>query len=370
VINFSDCGTERYLPAYLFYLPAKKYRNAYFQDFGEKVQASTYHKFSWLDFLFYDQTIPAEDFAALPMFHHFDDHGFVTMRSGRNKDATVVGFRCGPAPGHRNQQHPDRLKHVGFGPGHQQPDINNFCIYAQGEWLIIDPGYTRKKETKNHNTILVDGYGQAGAGGKWLDYMEFEARQPVPEIVFAETTKVYDYVIGDAGNIYVDEAKVESFQRHLLFLKPDIVIILDDVYLKENASIEVLFQLNEIAHAEKVGTNYRINKNEVEFWIQSVLPPNVHSSLTKRLVEGSDVHGLPDHQEGILKTIKFESTSEHTNFLTVISINNNVTDAPPTVTLDNQILTLEHEGKLRKIKLESWEIAGMQPRLRLIQPGN
>ncbi|MBT6004370.1 MAG: hypothetical protein HOG79_01520, partial [Prolixibacteraceae bacterium] len=82
VINFSDCGTDRYLPAFLLYLPAKKYRNEYFQDFGKKVQSATFHKFSWLDFLFFDDSLASKDFTSLPHFQHFNDHGFVTMRSG------------------------------------------------------------------------------------------------------------------------------------------------------------------------------------------------------------------------------------------------------------------------------------------------
>jgi len=99
VINFSDCTTDRYLPAFLFFLPAKIYQNRHFQDFGEKVQSNVSHKFSWLDFLFYDASLAPEDFTSLPLFHHFNDHGFVSMRSGWEEGATVVGFRCGPAPG-------------------------------------------------------------------------------------------------------------------------------------------------------------------------------------------------------------------------------------------------------------------------------
>ena len=367
VINFSDCGTDRYLPAFLFYLPASKYQNGYFQDFGKQIQSGTFHKFSWLDFLFYDDTIVPMDFTTLLLFSHFDDHGFVSMRSGWNENETVVGFRCGPAPGHRNQNHPDRIKYAGFGPGHQQPDINNFCVYSRGEWLIIDPGYTRKKETKNHNTILVNGYGQAGAGGKWLDYMAFEARKPAPEIIYSQTTSAYDYVIGDAGDIYVDEAKVELFRRHILFLKPDVIILLDEVKLKEKAEIKNLFQLNEIAKAEKIGDNYKVKKNEVEFWVLTVMPESIISSVTERLVEGSDVHGLPDHREGILKTIQFEALSRNTDFLTVISINNKGTQTPPILTLENNTMTIEQNGKLRKISILSGKNNGDPPRLKLIE---
>lgn len=367
VINFSDCGTDRYLPAFLLYLPASKYKNEYFQDYGKKIQSDSFHKFSWLDFLFYDETMAAKDFTSLPHFKHFDDHGFVTMRSGWKGGETVVGFRCGPAPGHRNQKNPDRLKHKGFGPGHQQPDINNFCIYAQNEWLIIDPGYTHKKETRNHNTILVNGYGQAGAGGKWLDYMEFEAREPVPKIIYSESTETFDYVIGNAGNIYVDEANVELFNRHLLFLKPDILVILDDIKLRGKAKIENLLQLNEITQIENTGRNFKLNKNNVEFWIHPVLPKNRTTTLKKRTVKGNDIHGLPNHREGILQTIHIESKDQNVQFLTVVSILNPGVKIQPEVHFQNNTLVIDNNGKKRTLKLSLSTKETNQPLLQLIK---
>jgi hypothetical protein len=347
VVNFSDCGTDRYLPAFLLYLPAKKYRNEYFQDFGEKIQSDFAHKFSWLDFLFYDETLPAKNFTALSNFKHFEDHGFVTMRSGWDKGSTVIGFRCGPAPGHRNQRNPKRIENGGFGPGHQHPDINNFCIYSQNEWLIIDPGYARIKETRNYNTLLINGFGQAGAGLKWLDFKEFESREPVPKIVYTENNESYDYVIGDAGNIYVDEAGVDFFRRHLVFLKPDVVVVLDDVQLKIQSSVEDLFQLNEIAVAEKIDNAFKVKKNNVVFWVQAVLPDNCKTKILERTVHANDVHGLPNHEEGLLKTLNINAEIKKTKFLTVINILENENNIPPKINFQNDTLTIDNNGHKR-----------------------
>ena len=173
------------------------------------------------------------------------------MRSSWEEDATLVGFRCGPGPGHANQAKPERLANRGYGPGHQQPNINHFVIYANGTWLAIDPGYTKLKETQNHNTILINGHGQAGAGGKWLDYMAFQNREPAPKITLAETTGDYDYIIGNAGNIYVDEAGLEYFERQLMFIKPDVIIIADRLKCKAGSTFEWLLQANEIASIEQ-----------------------------------------------------------------------------------------------------------------------
>ena len=345
VINFSDCGTDRYLPAFLFYLPAQKYHNPHFQDFGKKIQATEPHKFSWLDFLFYDAAVHSEDYTKLPLFKHFDDHGFVTMRSAWEKGSTAVAFRCGPAPGHRNQKNPNRVQFKGFGPGHQQPDINSFVVFAQNEWLVIDPGYTHLKETRNYNTILVNDFGQAGAGGNWLDFMEFESREPVPKIVYTEHNQELDYLIGDAGNIYVDEAELQSFKRHLIFLKPDIIIIYDEIAAKKTSVFDWQLQLNEIAEIEQLKTQFKIKKNNVEFWVNPVLPKVYKPELNQRLLDAGDVHGLPNHNEGILQTINLKSTGEKLEYLVVITIQKNKPSNIPQVLFENNMLTIIANGE-------------------------
>ena len=349
VINFSDCGTDRYLPAFLFYLPASVYQNRHFQDFGEKVQAKEPHKFSWLDFLFYESNVETENFTSLPTFKHFDDHGFVSMRSGWEYGSTVVGFRCGPAPGHHNQNHQNRINNKGFGPGHQQPDINSFVVFAQNEWLIIDPGYTHLKETQNHNTILVNGFGQAGAGGKWLDYMEFESRNPVPEIVFSESNPVYDYVIGDAGNIYVDEAGLEYFRRHVIFLKPDVVVIFDELKANKTSTFEWNLQLNEITHVKQLNNQFKLTKNEVECWISPVLPANSVTLLKERLLEAGDVHGLPEQNSGKLKTLCLQNQAKQTNFLVVVNIARNSNISKPEIRFENNVLSVIHGSTTKNL---------------------
>ena len=252
VINFGDCGTDRYIPTNLLYLPASKYNDGVIQDFALKIQSSEPHKLSWFDFLTYDASVRPIDYTTVEnTFYHFEDHGFVTMRSSWVADATLIGFRCGPGPGHANQLKPERIANRGYGPGHQHPDINNFVIYSNGTWLAIDPGYIMLKETRNHNTILVNGKGQAGAGDKWLDYMAFQNREPAPKITFTQSNSIYDYVIGNAGNIYVDEAGLEYFERHIMFVKPDIIIVADRIKTRQDSHIKWLLQVNEIAGIEK-----------------------------------------------------------------------------------------------------------------------
>ena len=101
--------------------------------------------------------------------------------------------------------------------------------------------------------------------------------------------------------------------------------------------------------------------------MQGVLPSNVNSSIDERLVQGNDVHGLPNHREGILKTIKYESLSDDTFFLTVIGINNRENKSQPTITFAENILTIEQNGKRRKLNLIQEQKNERKSRLKLLQ---
>ncbi|MDP6039537.1 MAG: heparinase II/III family protein [Candidatus Latescibacteria bacterium] len=337
VINFGDCGSERYLPPFLLYQAAGVAQNGYFQNFGNCLLSGEPHKFSWLDLLSYDSAIATQDIHSLPTLRHFDDHGFVTMRSGWDADATAIGFRCGPAPGHRNQKDPGRVDNRGFGPGHQHPDINSFNIYSRGQWLAIDPGYTHVKETRNHNTIIANGYGQAGAGGKWLDYMAFEAREPAPRILKVESNSVYDYVLGDAGNVYVDEARLKHFRRHLLFLKSDIIVVADDLYGDEDSHFEWLLNGREEI-AECGAGQFEIVSNGVRLWIQPLLPQSFTHEIQERSIKASDLKSQPDSEMGLLHTLNLQTTGDRARYLVVMSVLNDSGSATPVLSFDGQHL--------------------------------
>ncbi|MHB8897927.1 MAG: DUF4962 domain-containing protein [Thermoguttaceae bacterium] len=110
--------------------------------------------------------------------------------------------------------------------GHQHPDQNSFVVNAWGEKLAIDGGYydwygsphfkAYSMTTLAHNTLLVDGSGQAactaGADGRiatWVD------------------SPGYGYTVGDASDPEIYGGKLTRFDRRLIFIKPGFVIIHD-----------------------------------------------------------------------------------------------------------------------------------------------
>jgi len=116
--------------------------------------------------------------------------------------------------------------------GHQHADQNSFVINAYGDKLAIDGGYydwygsphytAYSKRTIAHNTVLVNGDGQAwrkdGADGK-ID--TFYASIP------------YGYTVGDASDPDIYKDALRLFKRKLLFIKPNYIVIHDQLNATE-----------------------------------------------------------------------------------------------------------------------------------------
>lgn len=119
---------------------------------------------------------------------------------------------------------------------HGYESQNAFLIYAFGERLFIRTGrrdsYGSEHhknwmwETKSVNSITVNGKGQ----GK-------RTASAVGEIVAFETTDRFDYVVGEAAEAYPD-SMLDRFTRHILFMKPDAIVVYDRLEAPEPSSFE------------------------------------------------------------------------------------------------------------------------------------
>jgi hypothetical protein len=216
-------------------------------------------------------------------------------------------------------------------------------LFAHGQRLSIDPGYASPKWTADHNTVLVNGRGQAGEGKTYLDYMAFENRSPYPAILRAETKNDYDYVIGDAGNIYVDEAQLKHFRRHLLFLKPDIVVIADDLEARKPSKFEWL--LNALHSIVPVGEgDFEIHEGGVRLWVHPVSRPH-HADIRERAYDASNVDG-----KLVTLNLRVESLPS-TRFLVVLAVLKDASVPAPTVTSSPGRLAIRHLGRTWNVRV-------------------
>ncbi len=149
-----------------------------------------------------------------------------------------------------------------FLAAHQHGDQNSFVINAYGDKLAVDGGYydwydsphfnDYSTQTKAHNTILVDGQGQAvrrfGADGKISEYYDSSS---------------WGYTEGDASNprIYGGGVLTE-FKRKMIFMKPSFIISYDSILSRKPAVFSWLLhaQSDSPIKIEQQPETFQINR--------------------------------------------------------------------------------------------------------------
>jgi len=142
---------------------------------------------------------------------------------------------------------------------HSHADQNCFAIMKGGKALAIPSGYYGPsygmahhgewtRSTKANNGVLVNGEGQlirsARANGHLVDF---------------EDRKGLTYVCGNAAAAYI--GKLDRFDRHVLFLRPGLILMLDDLSAPEDATFQwMLHAFDEMTLDEGRVVSRRENK--------------------------------------------------------------------------------------------------------------
>ena len=239
IVDIADCPRSHwYGPDYLLRGLAQVYRDGHAQWLAQQVDEAGVAAAgaSWLNLVWFDPTVRAQPPNDLPTLHHFDDLGLVSARSDWSGAESLMVFKSGPFIGHQ------AMNEFSYDPGggHVHPDANHFVLFGAGEWLIRDDGY-RAKWTGQHNTLLVDGLGQVGEGQMWFDGSQALRVKARPRILRAESNAERDHIIGDATAAYPRALGLRRYVRHLFFLKPDVLIVCDDILLDQPHSLELRF---------------------------------------------------------------------------------------------------------------------------------
>jgi len=181
--------------------------------FPKDREYSGYWEFLWLDETL-DPALPHGSESA-----HLRDAGWVMLRSGWERNDTFVAFKSGPY----------------LGP-HDKLDQNKFILYSHGEKLaekIHMDCYRHAdffRSTQAACSILVDGEGQDpkrdGEAGHSRFAMEYKTSRASGRVEAFSDAEDYAYAIGDASKAY---SALERYIRYVVLLKPDLVIILDDL---------------------------------------------------------------------------------------------------------------------------------------------
>ncbi|MEM2431744.1 MAG: DUF4962 domain-containing protein [Candidatus Bathyarchaeia archaeon] len=172
-------------------------------------------------FVGFDPNIePLRPDGCLPTSKVFRSIGWAIFRTGWRNNDTLFAFKCGPWGSHHHL------------------DAADFVLNYQGVWFAAAPGYRLASSTEAHNTLLIDGKGQRQGDGHLIGFFN---------------SSFIDYVGGDASKTYLVEGL--SFTREVIFIRPNVFIILDDVRASKSVSV------SWIMHSE-VGSSIEVSGSQ------------------------------------------------------------------------------------------------------------
>jgi hypothetical protein len=222
---------------------------AYFSRWlaGSKRRLGRFHGETAVFYMLYTRQLrmapapPALDFLAGDK-----ESGHFIARSGWDPKATIVAFTA--------------TDHFG---DHHHYDQGSFVIYRRGLLAVDPPVYRRirgpQQRTEHHNTLLLGGQPQRPVRGQWFNTLEaFRAnlgggRQlETGDILFHAEAGGWAAVAGQFAQAY-SAAAVQSCVRQLLFVRPDTVVVADQLAApegKELPEVEWLLQLPQAPAVE------------------------------------------------------------------------------------------------------------------------
>jgi len=227
----ASLATGTHGPYHSLYASAALSRNPRVQDIANVAWDANLGPWSPMKtfcLLWYDPTVGTSPYTTSPTAYAFPELGIVTVRDSWDPDATVLWFKCGPFQGRAASE----VFHKAVSSGHARPDQTDFQIITRGVRITA----YGNEQCENHSVPLFRGWDQYGerSGSGLLGSECYGKAQP--ELLRVTTSDVYDYLAGDAGGIYDSHAGLERFRRHIVFLKPDTFLMIDDIALQPVSS--------------------------------------------------------------------------------------------------------------------------------------
>jgi hypothetical protein len=149
---------------------------------------------------------------------------------------------------------------------HQHADQNAFHVAVGGTALAIPSGYYGPyygsdhhaewtRATKGQNAILVDGRGQI-----------IRDHRANGSIVGFEHKKQISYVCGDATPAYM--GRLETWVRHLFFIRPGLIVIVDDVKAPQASTFQWLLHAIEEMALDEEAQSLLVAHNGAQMTVQ------------------------------------------------------------------------------------------------------
>ncbi len=258
IIDHGDCHDRRSgHPVAMYYKLASEYRIPQAQWLADKVaneffwreayesgvkpgvRAEAYQEFLW-----FDPSAPSSGPEKLPTSRYFKDLGLIAARTSWGDDAIMVSFKSSPGGGHKAWEASHRIKQeknwTTLNAGHHHPDAGSFVLIGHHAYLALDEGYSSRKRTEHHNSILVDGHGFVNEDRYHVFENlghEFSAR-----ITAATLAGGWMHAVSDTTAMYDRSLGLTKVKRHLVMSPRGIVVVVDDLEAHDARSWTMLLQ--------------------------------------------------------------------------------------------------------------------------------
>lgn len=262
-----------------------------------------------------------------PPYHYFPDMEVVHWRADWNDtNAVAIAFKSGPPAGHHFNDLLDEHGGWKHSLGHAHPDAGSFILFGYGKFLANDTGYTGAKETANHNSILVDGFGQHEGGTAWRtfqgkpysEYNKIHQKHVWLAPSVAASTAVFDAAYEDAQNL-------TQAERKLVMIGGRFLVIQDQLASTDPHEYE--WRLHSDQPAQAVGPNRYVMQNETAQLVIADLGKSAEFSVDPTIVETSTTRKfVRPQQRGYHLSLTSEKIPEH-RFLTAMCIQSSREDS-------------------------------------------
>lgn len=215
---------------------------------------------AWFALMWRDPELVGGRIENLPKRAVFPDLGLVILREGWDKGCAGLMFKCGPLGGLKLNEFRNANAYRYINVAHDDPDANSFVLYKNGALLAETDRYSYRKFSGNHNTILVNGRGQAAIGRSDVSHWNQPATgstdmtKQARLMVFKDEGEIV-IVEGEAGGAYPPlkaekdrkaSPGLERFRRTIVWVEGQYVLILDDVRVSQPADISWLIQAKRV----------------------------------------------------------------------------------------------------------------------------
>lgn len=167
-----------------------------------------------------------------PACRVFEDSGNVVMREGYGPDDLSIRMHYGPPTPYSNLSH-----HVRYEGVHHTPAAGNVLVSIGSEEqnIVTNAGPSYRKQTCMHNCVTINQQGQWGENFVWFPKLKADQ---CATLIHYENRPDQCITRVDLTQVYPPELGLQSYCRTLVYLKPHVLRIIDELLVHGDANFQ------------------------------------------------------------------------------------------------------------------------------------